>query len=110
MNIPFTYEQAEEICEDFEDLIDTELVIKTDTPVRCVIDHVCIAPFSEGDKAVFMDAYALSRNPAQSLSFYKGEEFDVLIIAANIQNEKELVVQRIEEYIAANGVQYNFPG
>lgn len=110
MTIPFTYEQAEEICEDFEDLVDTELVIKADTPVKCVVDQVCIMPFDEADKAVFMEAYHASGNPLQALSTYGGDEFDVVIIAANIKNEKEVVLQPIEEYIAANGVQYNFPG
>jgi hypothetical protein len=109
MSVPFTYEQAQEICEDFEDLIDTELVLRTPDPVKCVIDHVCIVPFSEADKRSFMEHYTASGDPQHALLQCSGDAFDVVIIARDVRDEDEIIIQSIEEYIAANGVRYNFP-
>ena len=109
MSVPFTYEQAQEICEDFEDLIDTELVLRTPDPVKGLIDHVCIVPFSETDRKSFMEHYNASGDPQQALLQCSGDAFDVLLIAREINNPDEIVIQSIEEYISANGVRYNFP-
>lgn len=107
--MPFTYEQAAEICEDFEDLEGTELTIRTEPPVRCDIDHICMAPYDETGRSRFLEAYAAVNDPAVALSGYSGSEFEVLILGHNVKNNNEMVVLTIEDYVAANGVNYNFP-
>ena len=45
---PFTLEEALEICEDFEDLKDTEFTMDTDTIY--LVDDVVLCPFPKADK------------------------------------------------------------
>lgn len=110
MERAFTYEQAEEICEDFEDLQDTELRIRNgEVIVDCVIEHVAIVPFADTDKYNYLQAYREHGNPADALATYTGNAYDVLIIAQNVFDSKDIVTQTIDEYINSNGVRYNFP-
>ncbi|MCD6062327.1 MAG: hypothetical protein K0R82_238 [Flavipsychrobacter sp.] len=110
MSIPFTYEQAQEICEDFEDLEGTELVIRMDPPVKCEIERICISPFEQAAKQDFVAAYASVADPISDFKSYEGAECDVLLFARSVKNKEQLIVLTIEEYIATNGVNYNFPG
>lgn len=105
----FTKEQATEICEDFEDLTGTELVIRTDMPVKCEIDAVCMVPFDETSRKAFAEAYLSSGDAVQALAAYTGNLFDVMIISHSLTNQSEVIFQTIREYINANGVRYNFP-
>lgn len=110
MNTGFTYEQASEICEDFEDLVDTDLRISSnDELIDCVIEHVVMVPYAEEDKYAFMQLYKQSGNPAEALQAYKGDVYDVLIIAHNLKNNADIITQTIGDYISSNGVRYNFP-
>lgn len=103
----FTQEEAEEIREDFEDLEGTELIIHTDEALRCEVEHVAVAPFEREYCEIFLEAYTANNNPTEALTSYKGTGYDVIIIARSENNE--LIIQRIREYIEANGVRYNFP-
>lgn len=105
----FTHEQALEICEDFSDLEGTELVIHTDRPIKCEIDHVCIAPASRAEKELFIDSYHTTNDIKAAMATYKGSFYDVVIIAKNIDNPSEIIIQTINEYITTNGIRYNFP-
>ncbi|MGN6476201.1 MAG: hypothetical protein ACTHKV_03160 [Flavipsychrobacter sp.] len=107
MNKPFTYEQAEEICEDFEDLVDTELVIEG---VQHYIDHVIIVPFSTADQALFIQSYREAGNMLPALDNYTGDQYDVIIIASKMQDINDITTIDIRKYIEDNGVSYNFPG
>ena len=51
----------------------------------------------------------LGGDPQQALLQCSGDAFDVLIIARDVSDQREIIIQSIEEYIAANGVRYNFP-
>lgn len=103
----FTRDEAEEIREDFEDLEGTELIIHIDEPIKCEVEHVAVAPFERADCDVFLEAYTINNNPTEALNIYHGADYDVIIIARSENNE--LIIQRIREYIEANGVRYNFP-
>ncbi|WP_276132171.1 hypothetical protein [Polluticoccus soli] len=110
MSIPFTYEQAQEICEDFEDLEGTELVIKSQPPVKCEIERICIAPFDSIEKQEFVTGYTATADPITDFVAYEGPECDVLLFLRNVKDDNDLIVMTIEEYITTNGVSYNFPG
>lgn len=105
----FTLEQATEICEDFEDLIDTEFTYRSQPPLKLVIDHVAIAPFEQRDKETFINAYMASGDPGAALNEYKGNQYDVLILAQNANDANDIVVMDIRQYIEENNVGYNFP-
>ena len=110
MNTGFTYEQAAEICEEFVELVDTDLRISSNNKlIDCVIEHVLIVPYAEEDKYAFMQLYKQSGNPAEALQACKGDVYDVLIIAHNLKNTADIITQTIGDYISSNGVRYNFP-
>jgi len=105
MNKPFTYEQAEEICEDFEDLVDTELVIEG---VQHYIDHVIMVPYPT-NKELFIQSYREAGNILPALDSYTGDQYDVIIIASKMQDSNDITTIDIRKYIEDNGVSYNFP-
>lgn len=106
MNKPFTYEQAEEICEDFEDLIDTELVIDGQ---KYFVDKLLIVPFDNEARDRFMKVYYTSGNVTDNPDLNDANEYDVLFIASSTDNPGNTTTQFIRDYIANNGVIYNFP-
>jgi len=109
---PFTLEQANEIIEDFEDLVDTEINLPSGF---FAINHVVVTPFSNEDKRTFFHTYADTSDVSQAISFYRGGDFDVLIIAYKIVvpdallEDREVVAMPIKEYVARFGINYNFP-
>jgi hypothetical protein len=105
----FTREQATEICEDFEDLIDTEFTFRAEPPIKLIIDHVVLAPFEQDDKKAFVASYTASGNPAEALSAYTGDKYDVLILAQNATDPNDIIVMDIRQYIQEHNVGYNFP-
>lgn len=105
----FTYEQAQEICEDFSDLEGTELIIYADKPITCEIRHVCIAPASVDGKETFINSYNTTNDITTAIATYKGDMYDVVIIAKNIDSPYEIIIQTINEYISGNGIRYNLP-
>ena len=71
---PFTLDEANEIAEDFEDLIDTDF--RADIGLVYLIDNVMVCPFDEAGKQVFADNYFKTKDKTGSLRFFKGEEFE----------------------------------
>lgn len=104
---PFTLEEAIEICEDFEDLKDTEFNIGTST--EYLIHDVVISPFNEEDTQEFIDNYFATKDSAMSLSFYRGSEYDVLIFAYDVADETDYIHITIRTFTHQKGVSYNFP-
>ncbi len=110
MSTAFTREQAEEICEDFEDLVDTDITIHSEEDaMECIIDHVVMVPHDKALQQQFLQIYSAGKNLMEAQSLYSGDEYDVLILACNANDEDEVVILPIREYIEENGVGYNFP-
>lgn len=105
----FTLEQATEICEDFEDLIDTEFTYRSEPPIKLLIDYVAIAPFDKEDKEAFVNSYTASGDPVGALNNYAGDKYDVLILGQNANDPNDIIILDIRQYIAENNVAYNFP-
>jgi len=97
---PFTKQQAEEIAEDFEDLVGTSL---GSSPASPEITHVLPAPFNRDMSDLFIkDVIAGTmqwEDPA--------DEYDVMILG--IENGAPVLALYIRDYITANGIRYNFP-
>ena len=104
---PFTIEEAAEICEDFEDLIDTEFKIGT-SPLLLVV-HVSIAPFQEADKNSFVEAYSQTKDSQAALNGYPGNDYDVILITAEADNETSYSYMDIRTFTQLKGIKYAFP-
>lgn len=91
MNLTFTLEEAEEICEDFEDLKDTEFLYGGD---MVLVDDVVAVPANE------------SLQPQETAA---ENGYDVVIIASGAPPRNMQYCISIREYVTLKGVSYNFP-
>lgn len=103
----FTLEEAVEIADDFEDLIDTEF--NTDRTTTYFIENVLVAPFPPDAQKQFADEYHKSRDKESALSFYTGSEYDVLVMTCNVNDESVLIPVDIRTFALERGIKYSFP-
>ena len=104
---PFTHEDAEEMREDFEDLIDTD--VKIGSYGILPIDDVLVCPFGEADKKAFADQYHATKDAKTALAAYTGSEYDVVLYAPNPDDASSYTLVDIRTFIEETGVSYNFP-
>ena len=104
---PFTIEEATEICEDFEDLKDTEFNINAST--EYLVHDVVISPFNQVDKQKFIDNYFATKDSVKSLSSYTGAEFDVILFAYDVADETDYIHIGIRAFTHERGIRYSFP-
>lgn len=102
---PYTLEEAAEIAEDFEDLIDTDFKLEQ---ITYVVDNVVTGPFTEGDKEFFVKNYLKTKNAEESLALCNGSEFDVLLFAYNENDDMTYICIDIRTFTAQKGIKYNF--
>jgi hypothetical protein len=103
---PYTIDEANEIAEDFEDLIDTDFKLEK---ITYIVDNIVAGPFKEEDKELFVKNYLKTKNAAQSLVFYNGSEFDVLLFACNEDDDTSYICTDIRTFTEQRGIRYNFP-
>jgi len=104
---PFSLEDAAEVCEDFEDLIDTEFKVGS-SPVL-FIDNVCIAPFAEADKNSFVESYYQTKNTEYARSLYTGNDYDVILITCEAEDETNYSYIDIRKFADLREIKYSFP-
>jgi hypothetical protein len=105
---PFTLAEAEEIWDDFEDLRDTEF--KRSGPIVFLVLDLVICPFDTEDKQKFIDSYRLTKSGESSLAGYTCDEYDVLIVACDVDDEASLYFIDMQTFVEEKGISYNFPG
>jgi hypothetical protein len=103
---PFTFAEAEEIAEDFEDLKDSEFMMSTSS---FIVDDVLISPFDKADKDAFFATYVFSKQNGIAGGMYKGPECDVIIAVTDLFDEGVVSYVEIRQYVSEKGVNYNFP-
>ena len=103
---PFTFDEATEICEDFEDLIDTEFTLDLKT---YLIDNVVVSPFNEQDKQKFIHSHLAAKDGSAPQNNYKGEDYDVILFIYDADNEGDKEHINIRAFAAQQGIAYNFP-
>jgi hypothetical protein len=104
--IPFTLDDAREICEDFEDLIDTEFrYAGTDI----LVENVVVTPYAEPAKTDFLVALANANNAMELLSEYEADGYDVVIVGLVDDNGEPKHYIPVTQYVAENGINYNLP-
>ena len=104
---PFTLDEAAEICEDFEDLKDSEFTLFPATTY--LVEDVVICPFNEADKAVFIANYISDRDGGRALVFYNGDQYDVILFVFDVNDGTALIHMGIRSYAIEKGVRYDFP-
>jgi hypothetical protein len=100
-------EEANEICEDFEDLKDTEFTMGT--PVTYLVADVVVSPFPEQEQLAFVEHYFATKDAVGSLGLYSGSEYDVLVFVYDADNEAERTYITIRDFAAQQGIGYSFP-
>ena len=104
----FTIEEAVEICDDFEDLNGTK--IRTDAGEIYRIREVVVSPYDEDAKAHFLANYNSGKSADMARAFHDGPDFDVLILAKNLDEPEEYITLDIRTFAISRGVNYQFPG
>jgi hypothetical protein len=104
---PYSLDEATEIAEDFEDLIDTDFTL--DKTITYVVDNVVAGPFNEDSKELFVKNYLKTKNAEESLNFYDGKEFDVLLFAYDENDDTSFICIDIRTFTEQKGIRYNFP-
>ena len=99
MNLtPFSPDEAAEIAEDFEDLIDTEFTLDG---VGYLIEEVLICPFDADEREVWLAAHADGAIKST------GEEVDVYLAVSD--DNGALSYMSIRHFAAEKGIGYQFP-
>jgi hypothetical protein len=108
MHTPLSKNQASEIAEDFEDLIDTDFTVNKS--LSYFIDNVLISPYNMDDKKLFVSNFHFSKDKDAALSFYSGSEYDVILLAYDVDDESSYIYIDIRTFVEQRGINYNFPG
>ncbi|GAA4467810.1 hypothetical protein GCM10023093_24260 [Nemorincola caseinilytica] len=103
---PFTLEEAEEICEDFEDLKDTEFALEG-RPY--MVEDVVVCPFETTEKEAFFAAYENGERNVISSADTDAPLYDVILIVSDLDANDGLSFMSVRQYVAGKGVIYNFP-
>jgi hypothetical protein len=106
-NTPFTVDEAIDIAEDFEDLIDTDFSINK--ALIYLVENVMICPFKEDDKKLFVSNYHYSKDKDGALDFYKGKDYDVIVLAYDVDDESSFTYIDIRTFANQKGIKYDFP-
>lgn len=104
---PLSKTQADEIAEDFEDLIDTDFSVNKS--LSYFIDNVLVAPFDMENKKLFVSNFHYSKDKNAALDFYNGNDYDVIIIAYNVDDESSYIYIDIRTFATQRGISYSFP-
>ncbi len=105
-NTAFTLTKANDVAEDFEDLVDTDF--RAQNGKVYVIESVSVSPFDEQEKRQFTDNFINCRDKVEAISFYNGGEFDVVVFFYEEHDEAAWYSQDIRAFVAERGINYNF--
>ena len=104
--LPFTKEQAIDICDDFEDLIGTKFSAEDATLMK--IENVVVGPYHNDDIVIFADEYVRTRNVDAMMKAYFGDDFDVFVFAYPVDDKAQISRIDIRSFAELNGIFYNF--
>lgn len=108
-NAPFSFAEAEEIAEDFEDLVDTEFTLPEVGQSVFLVDAVAVCPFGNEERERFLTAYYNSKDALAALDGYPGPDYDVLLLLSDADDETNYSFIDIRAFVANKGINYNFP-
>jgi hypothetical protein len=94
---PLTSAEAESLCQEFGFLAGKTLVIEPTDFFQ--IEHVVTAPFDELAKTFFATRFLETNNALESISFYHGADFDVVIFARNLSDRQTMLYESLSDYL-----------
>lgn len=68
------------------------------------VDCVAISPYDKLNKHLFLDIYKQTGSPSQSLAFYKGHDYDVIVIFKSRACAKDLSFEDALTFLEARNV------
>lgn len=98
--------QAVEVCEDFEDLIDTEL---QHDDILWLIDGVLVCPYGEEERRLFFEQYMESKDAEAALAMTANEGYSAMLLLSEADDEHHVAYMDIAAYLKEKGVHYNVP-
>jgi len=107
-NFPFTLEEATDIAEDFEDLIDTDFAVGNSLVFE--VNNVLVCPYDDDEKKKFAVHYHDTKDGQIFLKSYKGSEYDVIVFAYDIDDITSYSYTDIMTFTEQRGINYTFPG
>ncbi len=107
-NFPFTLEEATDIAEDFEDLIDTDYAVGNSQVFE--VNNVLVCPYEDDDKVKFAAYYHDTKDAQVAIKSYMGNEYDVIVFAYNIDDLTNYSYTDIRTFTSERGISYTFPG
>jgi hypothetical protein len=98
---PFNLKIARNLAGHYQYLLGRPLV--AEMPRYGLIECVCPAPYDSEFQWIFMHYYSRCPDDALALSFYKGTDFDVLLIARAQADPDACSCQDLRSYLAHTG-------
>ena len=101
----FTYAEALDIAEDFEDIVDTEHI---KSGIKAVVEAVIVCPYHLVSQFSSLEEYYKSDDARLPVEEEQGALYAVLVVMSSLV-DNNIMVQEITDYVAANGINYSFP-
>lgn len=102
---PFTLEQAIAICRDYQAIIGS--IFEKESLGKGYIECVAVAPYEEAKQWLFAQYYKEYRDATKALSFYKGHEYDVIIIAIPFLRKRSIEYKSLMTYLTENNIPFD---
>lgn len=94
---PFTLKQALALCQHYQGLIGNsfdKLILG-----KGIIECVAVAPYEESKQWQFAQFYREVKDPWKALQFYRGTDFDVVVLATPFLRKRNVSFKDIRTYL-----------
>ncbi len=99
MNVkPLSFAQAEAVAKRFQYLIGRP--IDPSVMGKGIIQCVAVAPFEKSHKWMFAQLYKEYEDPKKALGLYKGDQFDVVLLAFPLLRKRGVNYLELSQYLA----------
>ncbi len=106
-NAPFTLDQATEIAEDFEDLVDTGFIKEGR---KWIISSIEVCPFHEAHKSLYPQSIITKSKAATALNADDASQgFDVTLLLTDGKETATYSSIDIRSFADLMGINYRFP-
>jgi len=96
-NKPLTADEAALLCHEFSKLAGR--VLLREPTDFFLIEHVVAAPYSSPEKETFAERFCRNANARESIAFYKGGDFDVLVFARGNAQKDVVLYESLQDYL-----------
>ncbi|RYE24751.1 MAG: hypothetical protein EOP51_06365 [Sphingobacteriales bacterium] len=98
----FTLLQARLVCKQYQHLAGKILLQEPTDFSR--IECVAICPFDADEKRTFAYNYLNCGDPHNALEFYKGQHYDILLLARSVSDQSMMVFEELYSYLQHNSI------